>query len=200
MIQLKDVGENVKRFGKYFERSKARFCDFSVGVKYMWREDFVISYAFFNDTLIMRESCADYKNAFYFPFAENADDENAALKEIEDYCASRKEELKKAAEDAEKKYVPEGSTLERELHSYEQTWNKMLSPQARENLTEDVNSLIRDYMRKILKTLRANNFTPERIRNLADTLVKTPNMQKIKDHAELHMYIQLYMIKLIKGL
>lgn len=94
MIQLKDVGENVKRFGKYFERSKARFCDFSVGVKYMWREDFVISYAFFNDTLIMRESCADYKNAFYFPFAENADDENAALKEIEDYCASRKEELK----------------------------------------------------------------------------------------------------------
>ena len=55
-------------------------------------------------------------------------------------------------------------------------------------------------MRKILKTLRANNFTPERINNLADTLVKTPGMQKIQDQAELHMYVQLYMVKLIKGL
>ena len=133
-------------------------------------------------------------------FAENEVPQFSPTDYTRDAQVSRKEELKKAAEDAEKKYVPEGSTLERELHSYEQTWNKMLSPQARENLTEDVNSLIRDYMRKILKTLRANNFTPERIRNLADTLVKTPNMQKIKDHAELHMYIQLYMIKLIKGL
>ena len=133
-------------------------------------------------------------------FAENEVPQFSSIDYSRDAQVSRKEELKKAAEDAEKKYVPEGSTLERELHSYEQTWNKMLSPQARENLTEDVNSLIRDYMRKILKTLRANNFTPERIRNLADTLVKTPNMQKIKDHAELHMYIQLYMIKLIKGL
>ena len=76
----------------------------------------------------------------------------------------------------------------------------MLSKQARDNLTEDVNSLIRDYMRKILRTLRANNFTPERINNLASTLVKTPGMQKIQDQAELHMYVQLYMVKLIKGL
>ena len=76
----------------------------------------------------------------------------------------------------------------------------MLSKQAKANLTEDVNALIRDYMRKILKTLRANNFTPERINNLATTLVKTPGMQKIQDQADLHMYVQLYMVKLIKGL
>lgn len=118
----------------------------------------------------------------------------------QDSASSRKEELKQAALDAEKHYVPDGSTLERELSSYENAWNRMLSKQAKANLTEDVNSLIRDYMRKILKTLRANNFTPERINNLADTLVKTPGMQKIQDQAELHMYVQLYMVKLIKGL
>lgn len=118
----------------------------------------------------------------------------------QDTATSRKEELKAAAQEAERHYVPEGSTLERELSSYEHAWNRMLSKQARENLTEDVNSLIRDYMRKILRTLRANNFTPERINNLADTLVKTPGMQKIQDRAELHMYVQLYMVKLIKGL
>ena len=118
----------------------------------------------------------------------------------QDAASSRKEELKQAALDAEKHYVPDGSTLERELSSYEYAWNRMLSKQAKANLTEDVNALIRDYMRKILKTLRANNFTPERINNLADTLVKTPGMQKIQDQAELHMYVQLYMVKLIKGL
>ena len=115
-------------------------------------------------------------------------------------AVSRKEELKQAALEAEKHYVPQGSTIERELSSYEHTWNRMLSKQARDNLTEDVISLIRDYMRKILRTLRANNFTPERINNLATTLVKTPGMQKIQDQAELHMYVQLYMVKLIKGL
>ncbi len=117
-----------------------------------------------------------------------------------DPVVSRKAELKQAALDAEKHYVPDNSTLERELTSYELMWNRMLNKQARENLTDDVNSLIRDYMRKIIKTLRANNFTPERIRNLAETLAKTPNMQKIKDHDDLCMYIQLYMVKLIKNL
>lgn len=118
----------------------------------------------------------------------------------QDAASSRKEELKQAALEAEKHYVPDGSTLERELSSYENAWNRMLSKQAKANLTEDVNALIRDYMRKILKTLRAKNFTPERINNLADALVKTPGMQKIQDQAELHMYVQLYMVKLIKGL
>ncbi len=115
-------------------------------------------------------------------------------------ATSRKEELRNAALTAEKHYVPEGSTLERELSSYEHTWNRMLDKQAKANLTEDVNSLIRDYTRKVLKTLKASNFTPERISNLADTLVKTPGMQKIHDQAELQMYVQLYMVKLIKGL
>lgn len=118
----------------------------------------------------------------------------------QDTANSRKEELKQAAVEAEKHYVPAGSTLDRELSSYENTWNRMLNSQMRSNLTEDVNSLIRDYMRKTLKTLRANNFTPDRINTLARTLVKTPNMQKIQDQAELQMYVQLYIVKLIKGL
>lgn len=113
---------------------------------------------------------------------------------------SRKEELRQAAHAAEKHYVPEGSTLEQELSSYERVWNRMLDKKARDNLTEDVNSLIRDYTRKVLKTLKAGNFTPERIDSLADTLVNTPGMQKIRDQAELQMYVQLYIVKLIKGL
>lgn len=120
--------------------------------------------------------------------------------EKRDPAVSRKVELKQAAMEAEKFFVPSSSTLERELSSYEQIWNKMINKQSRENLTEDVNSLIRDYVRKIIKTLRASNFTPERIKNLAEVLAKTPGMQKIKDQPELCMYIQLYMVKLIKNI
>ncbi|MBE6345286.1 MAG: hypothetical protein E7063_06350 [Spirochaetaceae bacterium] len=120
--------------------------------------------------------------------------------EKRDPAISRKMELKQAAMEAEKFFVPSSSTLERELASYEQVWNKMINKQSRENLTEDVNSLIRDYIRKIIKTLKASNFTPERIKNLAEVLVKTPGMQKIKDQPELCMYIQLYMVKLIKNI
>lgn len=126
--------------------------------------------------------------------------ENLSAAEKRDPAVSRKVELKTAALEAEKFYVPENSTLDRELASYEQVWNKLINKQAREDLTEDVNSLIRDYVRKIIKTLRATSFTPDRIRNLAETLAKTPGMQKIKDQGELCMYIQLYMVRLIKNM
>jgi len=81
---------------------------------------------------------------------------------------SKKKELKNAAEEIEKKLVPEGSSLEEELKTNLHGWNKMLNKQSREHLTEDVNSLIRDYMRKVLRTIRSSNFTAERIGALSN--------------------------------
>ena len=76
----------------------------------------------------------------------------------------------------------------------------MLTKQAYLNLTEDVNSLIRDYMRKVLRTISGQSFTIDRIQDLAETLCKTPNMQKITDQDSLYVYVQLYMIYLVKNL
>ena len=120
--------------------------------------------------------------------------------EKRDPAVNRKTELKQAAQEAEKYYIPENSTLDRELASYEQIWNRIINPQTRQDLTEDVNALIRDYTRKITRSLKASNFTPDRIRNLAETLAKTPGLQRIKDKEELCMYMQLYMVKLLKNL
>jgi len=77
--------------------------------------------------------------------------------------------------------IPPGSNLDRELASYINQWNPLLDKQLRANLTEDVNSLIRDYMRRTIRTLKASNFTVERIQNLAAVLIKTSALQKIKD-------------------
>ena len=113
---------------------------------------------------------------------------------------SRKDGLIHAAKKLEENIVPEGSTIERELNSYKKQWNRMLTKQAYLNLTEDVNSLIRDYMRKVLRTISGKSFTMDRIQDLAETLCKTPNMQKITDQDSLYVYVQLYMIFLVKNM
>ena len=89
---------------------------------------------------------------------------------------SRRRELRKAAMEIEKQFVPESSTLDRELKSYVHEWNDRIGKQNYENLTEDVNSLIRDYFRKTLRTLKAESFTAERISSLAESLVDTPSL------------------------
>lgn len=113
---------------------------------------------------------------------------------------SRRRELRKAAMEIEKQFVPESSTLDRELKSYVHEWNDRIGKQNYENLTEDVNSLIRDYFRKTLRTLKAESFTAERISSLAESLVDTPSMMKIKNHPALKRYAELYIIKIVKNL
>jgi len=113
---------------------------------------------------------------------------------------SKKDALIEAAKKLEQRFVPEGSSLERELNSYRKQWNKMITKEANLNLTEDVNSLIRDYTRKVLRTLSAVSFTADRIQNLAETLINTPNMQKITEQEALYMYVQLYMVFLVRNM
>ena len=113
---------------------------------------------------------------------------------------SRKAEFKSAAKKLEKSLVPENSTLDRELESYLHEWNVLIAKESHDNLTDDVNNLIRDYMRKVLRTLKATNFTLDRIKSLAESLVESPSMMKIKNHSALQMYTELYMIKLVKNI
>ena len=114
--------------------------------------------------------------------------------------SSSKSEIIKAINQVEKELVPEGSTIEEELSAYLQQWNKQITKQSREQLTEDVNCLIRDYIRTTARTLKSASFNTQRIKNLADTLIKTPSLQKIGEHASLKMYTQLYILKLVKNM
>ncbi len=113
---------------------------------------------------------------------------------------SKKDELIKAAKKIETSFVPEGSTIEAELVTYKKQWNKMISKEANNNLTEDVNALIRDYMRKVLRTLPSKSFTADRITELATTLINTPNMKKITERNAILQYTQLYMIYIVKNM
>lgn len=111
----------------------------------------------------------------------------------------KRDALAHQAKELSEYLVPAGSTIDRELDSYLKIWNKMISKEARTQLTEDVNCLIRDYMRKVVKTLSAQTFNIERVQSLAETLCKTPNMQKIKEEEALTMYTQLYILRLVSN-
>lgn len=120
----------------------------------------------------------------------------------EEFATSRvdkKVALAHAAKEIAEYLVPAGSSLDRELDSYLKIWNKMITKEAHNSLTEDVNCLIRDYMRKVVKTISAQTFTVDRVATLAQTLVKTPNMQKIKEEEALTMYVQLYILRLVSN-
>lgn len=117
-----------------------------------------------------------------------------------DPLKSRRRELRKAAVDIESHFVPENSTLDRELKGYMHEWNDRIGKENYENLGEDVNSLIRDYFRKVLRTLKADTFNAERVSHLAEALVDTPSMMKIKNHPALKRYVELYIIKIVKNL
>ena len=110
---------------------------------------------------------------------------------------NKKEAVQAAAKDISESLVPSGSTIDRELDSYEKIWNKMITKEAHNSLLEDVNCLIRDYTRKIMRTISAQTFDESRLRSLAEGLVKTPNMQKIKEEEALTIYVELYMLRLL---
>ncbi|MBO4594919.1 MAG: DUF2156 domain-containing protein, partial [Clostridia bacterium] len=83
MPEFKRLDRDVLLIKKYFEESEIGFCDISAGVKYMWRDDYVIEYAIVNDTLILKEDNPFTKNCFYYPMGK---DVVGAIETIENYC------------------------------------------------------------------------------------------------------------------
>ena len=83
MPEFKRLDKDVLTIKEYFEESEIEFCDISAGVKYMWRDDYVIEYAIVNDTLILKENNTFTKNCFYYPMGK---DVSGAIGIIENYC------------------------------------------------------------------------------------------------------------------
>ena len=102
-----------------------------------------------------------------------------------------------AARTAASQLVPSGYSIDEYLSELVDRWDTLLSPTAKRNLRLDVDSLVRDYLRSVTRSMNASSFTLERVRNLASTLADTPALLKIQNHADLEKYLELYMIKLL---
>jgi hypothetical protein len=109
----------------------------------------------------------------------------------------RKAEFEAAASRIAKELLPQGYGLDEYLRDLEGRWNTLLNPEAKKNLSFDVDCLARDYLRSVIRGMGTGSLTSERVRNLGSSLADSPTLLKIKNHQALELYLQLYLVKIL---
>ncbi len=96
------------------------------------------------------------------------------------------------------KYLTSGKDMNQALDELVEKWNYMVDKTARKNLTLDINSLIRDYLRGRKRVIvRYQTLNEKRIASLADDLVRQTSNLNIKNRDAFRQYIELYILKLL---
>ncbi len=94
-------------------------------------------------------------------------------------------------------FLAPGMTVEAGLENLIDRWNPLIDAVAKRNLVEDVNSFIRDYVRKLKRSFITNPPNRERVENIAESLSNTQAFDAIKEKEALRQYMALYIIKLL---
>jgi len=129
-----------------------------------------------------------------------ADSESVAEELLEEE-KDRTGEIKAAAQELEIALVPQGYTMDSYLEELETRWSRLIDKQARENLIEDVKSLIRDNLRRHLKIQKQFKLTQEAISQMARNIItRTPSLASLSGRDSLILYSELYLIKLLGNL
>ena len=95
-------------------------------------------------------------------------------------------------------YVPKGATIDATLSQLAEKWNPLFASAQKKNLVEDVNSLIRDFIRPIRRSFIVRPPDLQRIHALAVQLSESQSLGKIKKRDHLLRYIELYMVRCLQ--
>ncbi|MDR2048634.1 MAG: hypothetical protein LBP69_04195 [Treponema sp.] len=107
-------------------------------------------------------------------------------------------ELQNAARESEARLVPEGHTLDTYLEELSQRWGNLLNKQAKDNLVEDVNALVRDKLRHMLHFQK--NVNRDTLDKMTESIMNnSAGLYKISEQNYLFLYIKLYLVKLLTG-
>ena len=110
-------------------------------------------------------------------------------------------EIRAAAEELEFILVPPGYKLENFLEELESRWSRLIDKKARDNLIEDVKSLIRDNLRRNLRVQKKFVLTQEIIEQMAVNIItRTPSLSVLSGRDSLVLYAELYLIKLLENI
>ena len=105
--------------------------------------------------------------------------------------------FKEAVRALQTRYVPAGSTPERTLEELADRWNPLLDPVAKSNLIEDINSLSRDFLRRMKVSFRLIPPTQQRVEQWADRLCQNDAFEPIRRKDDLMEYLKLYMLTVL---
>jgi hypothetical protein len=106
-------------------------------------------------------------------------------------------DVKRAARQLQQDYVSPGGDVDSTLEELAERWNPLLDPVAQQNLVEDVNSLVRDFLRRRKTVFRTSPPTRARIQQMSAQLAQNAALAEIKRKEPLRRYLELYMLRIL---
>ena len=107
-------------------------------------------------------------------------------------------ELRNNAAEAAARIVPSSKTMDQYLDELASRWGHLVNRQAKQNLVEDVNLLVRDKFRQLLRFHKNTAVKNDTLDKLTDSIMdNSPGLLKITEQNILFQYIKLYLIKLL---
>ena len=106
-------------------------------------------------------------------------------------------EFKKAIYELKNLYIGQDGDMQMSLEELIEEWNPLVDEKAKRNLVEDVNSAVKDFLRKLKRSLLIKPPDEARIKNLSKQIADYEAFKRIKRKDPFRRYIELYMIKLL---
>lgn len=94
-------------------------------------------------------------------------------------------------------YLPVDTSVDQTLEGLIDKWNHLIEERARKNLVEDVNSAIRDYIRRFKRNLINNPPSRDDLQRIAIKLASQSIFSEIKRKESFWRYIELYLLKIL---
>ena len=113
------------------------------------------------------------------------------------HITNKKISPREVASELQAEFVPANKSLQDCIIEQLDLWNTIIDPVIRKQNTEDVNSFIRDQVKMAHKTQSFSKLTADRIHNLADAIVNTSGLTKVKNKASLRLYTEYYILWLV---
>ena len=106
-------------------------------------------------------------------------------------------EFRKKIASLTEEFTGKGRTVDQSLKELIDKWNPLFDEKARKNLIEDVNSMIRDFVRGLRKGILIRPPDAQGIRTMAERLSGNKAFSEIKRKTEFQQYIEIYMLKIL---
>ena len=122
------------------------------------------------------------------------------IDDIETASDAHKEtvELKKSAYLLEAAMIPKGKSIDEYLSELADRWLPIIDKKASQNLIVDMQTLLRDNLRQMVKVYKVKTITRESLRDISEMLLKRhENLRNLKNQKDLKNYMEVYMIKIL---
>ena len=136
-------------------------------------------------------------NAIEISRGEKHEDLAAPTKNKRKPSKEQLDKYRKAVAKLKEHYVGEKGNLNEAISSSINIWNPLMDGNARKDLIEDVNSMIRDYIRGMKKGFSVKPPDVNRIRHFAEHLGENDAFDQIKKKDEFMRYMELYIVNIL---